>query len=111
MDFDWVKNIECGEYYIIDCNSLSKLSHDEWVLLEVIHYGDVVKYNTLHFNLHPHTEWSYHYFNSSHEISKIYFNELISSNYWKRVYELPEYTLLGHRNNTYLTEESYVYGC
>lgn len=102
-EFNWVKDIEAGEYYIIQSEQLfNKLSSDEWILLEVTSIGPkVVVYRILHYNLHPKT-----FFSKPNKLDNQteteWFYESLKDKYWTRVYSLPKYTLFDHQNNKLL---------
>lgn len=107
-DFNWAKEIEESEYYVIDSYAYNSSPHDssdvesdEWVLIEVTHRDGVhVHYRVIHYNLRHDTDFSSP--NQDPYVTLEWFEELVSTGYWKRHYTKPTPTLFSHRNNEIL---------
>jgi hypothetical protein len=110
-DFNWAVEIEEVEYYVIDSEAynrhptscMNELSDEEWVLIQIIDRDDKnVYYSGIHYNLRPESDFSSP--NKNPYVTLEWFEELVSTGYWKRYYTKPTPTLFNHKNNEILRQ-------
>jgi hypothetical protein len=107
-DFNWAVEIEEVEYYVIDSHAYNSspisgpdMEPDEWVLIQITGRDEVnVYYRIVHYNLRHDVDFSAPYEDTW--VTHHWFDELISTGYWKRHYTKPTPTLFDHKNNQIL---------
>tara|TARA_Y100000389_G_C17392724_1_gene480794 strand:+ start:490 stop:840 length:351 start_codon:yes stop_codon:yes gene_type:complete len=108
-DFNWATEIEEVEYYVIDSDAYNRnvtshtdeLSNDEWVLIQIVDRDDEnVYYSSIHYNLRSESYFSRP--NKNAYVTLQWFEELVSTGYWRRHYTKPTPTLFNHKNNEIL---------